>query len=173
MSYTSVFTKAPLVFTASELGDAEFVNIVIEYDEAMGLLEQHAQLPRRTRNDELEAILQCIVMSYFSRYNARTGADTHQRRLAHLCEDNSFDNFENSELCHEITLAVIEDTQRYLPGFVAHNETHACRVYNLEPRGRCTMVVTTDRLGLRLFSHPLSNTQGNFVNANPDYPSRV
>lgn len=124
---------------------------MLNYEHAHALLCEHARVDKKRRNTEIEDILSYVVYSYFSRYDFTAVKETHHRAMASLCEDNDFGDFENSEIGHAVTMAVIEETAHHLPGFVSHNSHHCAKIYDLRMSGMFTLLITTDWVALDLF----------------------
>lgn len=127
------------------------LHLLICYEEPRQILRSYARLSQSESSVEVDEILASMVHSYFSRYPLEV-KEAAVLGLAHLAADSDLTDFENSEICHRVTMAVIEQTRLHLPGFVSHNPAHVNLIQNIERHGTCSFAIAINPSSAVLFA---------------------
>jgi hypothetical protein len=127
------------------------VHVLINYGEVLSMLEQFAGEDQKCLNKELAEILSLMIQSYFSRYCVVLQEPTDQR-MYRLLEENSFADFDNSEIALQLTLAIIKITQTFLPGFNSHDQRDCSAIVDIKVRDRAVVEVEVDKTSFDRFA---------------------
>ncbi len=103
--------------------------------------------------NELSAMLMVMLGQYFSCYSS-TKTIQHEANLEQLLAytDNKLEDWENSQVAMEVTVALIQTTQQFLPGFQSYRREDCQAILDMKMRGESVVQLEIEPSAMERFS---------------------
>jgi len=112
------------------------VLVLIDYREVLALMEANVAMIRPELREELKALLEVMVLQYFSRYSATVQTEHENWMTQALAANNQdLDYCDSAQLAMQVSMLIVKITQEYLPSFYSHCSRDCAGILNITMRG--------------------------------------
>lgn len=131
--------------------------MLIDYKEALRLLQLSAPPKDEAAKRELLLVLKVMVQQYFSRYNAtdQIHGDSMVTQVVGSVNPHAA-YWDNSDLAMDVSTLIVKITQQYLPGFSSFRLEDCAAIINFHMRDDAVVRLEVNAQALQRFIRPYS-----------------